>query len=148
MKKKAKAENNAPYEITIELPKEAVQHIVKPYIKPYEEALQDLANRNRALIDNAESEKIKKLESEINDLKKLLRLSVVVLDSEKELKAYKKFCKKHEHLKDIESADDLVAGSVYKHPYIKLGGTGIGMCKTVVCPICGKEQDITDISVW
>jgi len=148
MKKKAKEENSAPYEITIELPKEVVQHIVKPYIKPYEEALQDLASKNRALIDNAESEKIKKLESEIDDLKKLLRLSVVVLDSEKELKAYKKFCKKHEHLKDIESADDLVAGSVYKHPYIKLGGTGIGMCKTVVCPICGKEKDITDISVW
>lgn len=142
MKKKAKEENSVPYEITIELPKEAVQHIVKPYIKPYEEALQDLASKNRALIDNAESEKIKKLESEISYLKKQLELSVVSLDSEKELKAYKKFRKKHEKCQLSAKAN---GGKV---PYIILNGTGIGTCKKVVCQVCGKEQDITDISVW
>lgn len=142
MKKKAKEENNAPYEITIELPKEAVQHIVKPYIKPYEEALQDLANRNRALIDNTESEKIKKLKSEISYLKKQLELSVVSLDSEKELKAYKKFCKKHEKCQLSTKAN---GGKV---PYIVLNGTGVGTCKKVICQVCGKEQDITDISIW
>lgn len=142
MKKKAKEENNAPYEITIELPKEAVQHIVKPYVKSYEEALQNLASRNRALIDNAESEKIKKLESEISYLKKQLELSIVSLDSEKELKAYKKFCKKHEKCQLSAKAN---GGKV---PYIVLNGTGVGTCKKVICQVCGKEQDITDISVW
>lgn len=138
MKKKAKAESNSQYEITIELPKEAVQHIVAPY----EEAPQDLASRNRALIDDAESEKIKKLESEIDDLKKLLKLSAVVLDSEKELKAYKKFCKKHEKCQLSAKAN---GGKV---PYIVLNGTGVGTCKKVICQICKEEKDITDINIW
>ena len=129
---------NNPYKVTIELPKEAVQHIVAPY----EEALRDFASRNRALIDNAESEKIKKLESEISYLKKQLELSIVSLDSEKELKAYKKFCKKHEKCQ-LSSKEN--GGKV---PYIILNGTGVGTCKKVICQVCGKKQDITDISVW
>ena len=131
-------------DVWITLPQETVDEITRPF----RERIAELEQRNQRLLDGAESAKIREMEIVISKLKHDLEMSPIHFDSEKELKAYKKFCKKHEHLKDIESADDLVAGSVYKHPYIKLGGTGIGMCKTVVCPICGKEKDITDIDVW
>jgi len=29
-----------------------------------------------------------------------------------------------------------------------LTGTGIGACIKVKCPVCGEEEDITDISSW
>lgn len=132
------------FDVSITIPQETVDEITKPF----RDRIAELEQRNQRLLDGAESAKIREMEIVISKLKHDLEMSPIHFDSEKELKAYKKFYKKHEHLKDIESADDLVAGSVYKHPYIKLGGTGIGMCKTVVCPICGKEQDITDISVW
>ena len=130
--------------VTLDIPKDVIDKIVKPY----KDKISELEEQNQKLLDDAESEKISRMQADISYLNRQLSMSYGHFDSEKELKAYKKFCKKHEHLKDIESADDLVAGSVYKHPYIKLGGTGIGMCKTVVCPVCGKEQDITDIDVW
>ena len=126
---------------------ECIDEILK-YVNHLESEILRLKKENECLKENAKRFADNQLIEENKRLTKELKLSIGRFDSEKELKAYKKFCKKHEHLKDIESADDLVAGSVYKHPYIKLGGTGIGMCKTVVCPICGKEQDITDISVW
>lgn len=31
---------------------------------------------------------------------------------------------------------------------VTLFGTGIGECIKVKCPVCGAEEDITDISAW
>ena len=85
---------------------------------------------------------IEKLKTEISRLRHDLEMSPIQFDSEKELKAYKKFCKKHEKCQLTSKAN---GGKV---PYIVLNGTGVGTCKKVVCQVCGKEQDITDISVW
>ena len=126
------------FEIIVEIPHETIDEITKPF----RERIVELEQQNQHLIDDVESEKIKKLESEISYLNKQLELSIISLDSEKELKAYKKFCKKHEKCQLSAKAN---GGKV---PYIVLNGTGVGTCKKVICQICGKEQDITDISVW
>jgi len=81
-------------------------------------------------------------EEKIARLEKQLEMSVGFLNSEKELKAFKRFCKKH--VKCQLSAK--VNGG--KVPYVIFNGTGIGTCKKVVCQVCGEEKDITDISVW
>ena len=139
------------YQIMVELDDEQLNAITEPFqkeIKKLRKENKQLIEKSIPLVDKKLQEKIKELQKEIESWKERDRMSIGHFDSKKELKAYEKFCKKHEHLKEIESVDDLVAGSVYKHPYVKFGGTGIGMCKTVVCPVCGKEKDITDIEVW
>lgn len=126
------------FEVTVKLSKEAVAEIVKPY----KDVIDSLEKRIQRLLDNAESVKIRELEIENAHLKHLLEMSPVTFDSEKELKAYKKFCKKHEKCQLSAKAN---GGKV---PYIVLNGTGVGTCKKVICQVCGKWQDITDISVW
>ncbi len=126
------------FEVTVKLSKEAVADIVKPY----KDVIDSLEKRIQRLLDNAESAKIRELEIENAHLKHLLEMSPVTFDSEKELKAYKKFCKKHEKCQ-LSAKEN--GGKV---PYIVLNGTGVGTCKKVICQVCGKEQDITDISVW
>lgn len=34
------------------------------------------------------------------------------------------------------------------HYVVDLEGTGIGECIMVMCPVCGKKEDITDYEVW
>lgn len=112
-----------------------------PEINPLELKLDEAYDVIANVADAANALLAEKNE-EIEWLKKQLAMSVVVLDSEKELKAYKTFCKKHEKCQLSAKAN---GGKV---PYIVLNGTGVGTCKKVVCQVCGKEKDITDISVW
>ena len=126
------------FEVTVKLSKEAVADIVKPY----EDVIDSLKKKVQRLLDGAESEKIQELEIENKHLKHLLEMSPIQFDSEKELEKYKKFCKKHEKCQLSAKAN---GGKV---PYIVLNETGVGICKKVICQICEKEQDITDIEVW
>ena len=126
------------FEVTVKLSKEAVAEIVKPY----KDVIDSLEKRIQRLLDNVESVKIRELEIENAHLKHLLEMSPVTFDSEKEWEKYKKFCKKHEKCQLTSKAN---GGKV---PYIVLNGTGIGTCKKVICQVCEKEQDITDIDVW
>ena len=125
-------------DVWITLPQETIDEITKPF----RERIAELEQRNQRLLDGAESAKIREMEIVISKLKHDLEMSPIHFDSEKELKAYKKFCKKHEKCQLSSKAN---GGKV---PYIVLNGTGVGTCKKVICQVCGKEQDITDISVW
>ena len=125
-------------EVTIKLSNDIVEQIVAPF----RNEIRLLQLKNKELIESAESEKINELQHEIENLNKRLEMSVAELDSEKELKAYKKFCKKHEKCR----LSSKVNGG--KAPYVIFYGTGLGSCKKVVCQVCGEAEDITDISVW
>ena len=125
-------------DVWITLPQETVDEITKPF----RERIVELEQRNQRLLDGAESAKIREMEIVISKLKHDLEMSPITFDSEKELKAYKKFYKKHEKCQLTSKAN---SGKV---PYIVLNGTGVGTCKKVVCQVCGAEQDITDIEVW
>lgn len=126
------------FKIMVEIPQKAIDEITKSF----RERIVELEQQKLRLIDNAESEKINELQHEIENLNKQLEMSVAELDSEKELKAYEKFCKKHEKCR----LSSKVNGG--KIPYVVFYGTGFGTCKKVVCQVCGKEKDITDISIW
>ena len=122
----------------VEIPSDTLDEITKPF----RERITELEQQNEKLLNDAESEKINELQHEIENLNKRLEMSVAELDSEKELKAYKKFCKKHEKCQLSSKANG------GKAPYVIFYGTGLGSCKTVVCQVCGEKKDITDISVW
>ena len=81
-------------------------------------------------------------ESEISALKDRLRFCVGVLNSDKELDAYNEFCRKHMECR----MDTKYHGGMI--PYITQYGTGIGVCTTVHCQVCGAKEDITDDTFW
>lgn len=60
--------------------------------------------------------------------------------SEKEQEANAQFRK--EHFASCQSG-----GRTSSYEYV-LTGTGIGTAITVRCPVCGKEENITDYSNW
>ena len=120
---------------------------VSDYVFSLEAEIDRLKEENARLKKDASSFADEQLLKENKRLSKQLDLSFGRFDSEKELKAYNAFCKKHRHLKKEKDLCK-AAGIGHENPYVKVNGNGIGTCKTVVCPICGKEQDITDISVW
>lgn len=107
-----------------------------------EEENASLREQVKAMEANAESVVIDKLKEKITSLEERLSLSYGEFESKKELKAFKAFEKKHMHQR---ATSKIQSGEA---PYIVPHGTGVGTCFTVVCPICGKKKDITDISCW
>ena len=81
-------------------------------------------------------------EAENRMLKNRLRFSIVELNSDKELDAYNAFCEKHMKCR----MDAKTNGGMM--PYVTQYGTGIGVCTTVCCQICGEKENITDTTAW
>lgn len=75
-------------------------------------------------------------------LNKRLKYAIAFVNSDKELSAYNKFFNEHRVCRTLSRVN------CGKNPEIIQTGTGVGMCTTLRCPICGKEEDITDIEVW
>lgn len=121
------------------------QEIFKKISEPFEKEIARLEAENAELRKNAKQIADKELKDEIEQLKKRLELSFGEFSSKKELSEYKKFCKKHKH---PEQWKKHVAGWVDKSPYIVEEAVSMGQLVKAVCPICGAEKDLTDISVW
>jgi len=75
-------------------------------------------------------------------LKEKLKFAFGFFSSEKELEAWRAFCKKHAKCSQQYKINS------GKMPYIIPYEIGIGQCITAVCPACGEELNITDIDVW
>lgn len=75
-------------------------------------------------------------------LKERLKLSYGEFNSEKELNAYLNFKRQHEQCRLSYKINN------GRYPYIIPTGTGVGIHYNVICPICGKQQDITDYEAW
>lgn len=123
------------------------QEIFKKISEPFEKEIARLEAENAELRKNAKQIADKELKDEIEQLKKRLELSFGEFSSKKELSEYKKFCKKHKHLEQWKGTEH-VAGWVAKFPYVVEEAASMGHLVKAVCPICGAEKDITDISVW
>lgn len=122
-----------------------IRNIFKSLEKSYEyqqKRIEKLVAENKKLRKNAKAVIEKELKEENEYLRERIGMSFGCFDSLKEKKAYEKFEEKHMH----DRATSKINGG--KTPYVISQGTGIGIIKKVVCPICGKEEDITDISVW
>ena len=115
---------------------------IKSYIETLEQLNSILEKENKQLKKDAVALVSKEILNENEYLKKKLEYSFGEFSSLKEKEMYCEFSKQHEHnRKNLK----IQSGKV---PYIIQTYTGVGICKEVVCPICGEKQDITDISVW
>ena len=126
------------HEIRITLTPEITAQIIAPYL----DEIEKLKEENKKLLEVIPADTNGILLSENKQLRKRLEMSFGEFDSNKELNAYKRFCKKHVKCQLSSKAN---GGKV---PYIVQNGTGVGTCKKVVCQVCGAEEDITDINAW
>lgn len=101
---------------------------LKVGIKTWRESA--LARANEELIDTIQS------------LREQLALSYGQFDSEREKEDYDAFVKQHTLCRE---GSRINGGKV---PYVIPLHTGVGTIKKVVCPVCGKSEDITDMGVW
>lgn len=81
------------------------------------------------------------LKAENAQLREEMKLVFGRFYSPRELKAYQSFTKQHAKCRKTRVQSQPI-------PYVKQSNFGVGITSTVVCPICGKSKDITDISVW
>lgn len=74
-------------------------------------------------------------------LNQQLKFSIASVSSEKELEDYNNFVNEHLVCRQTKATGGAL-------PIITQYATGIGMCTKIKCPVCLKEWDITDTSVW
>lgn len=85
---------------------------------------------------------IYQLHQKITSLQERLALSYGEFASQKEKEAYDNFNKKHMHERLLFKYNN---GRI---PYIIPTHVGIDTVLTVVCPICGETENITDTEAW
>lgn len=111
-------------------------------IKYYRERADELEERNNELQKNAIKIANKELKNKVESLEKQLSMSYLEFHSEKEKEMYYNFVERHNAERFTMKINE---GKV---PYLIPYYNGIGRSLTVVCPICGQKEDITDIGVW
>lgn len=123
---------------------------IKELSKYYEDKINDLEKENVKLKSD---KKYKELEKENKDLKNKLYTNSLVYLSDTQVKKIKEFKDKHynkcakadnEKLmkQGIHPATGFSKGSTYIY---EITGTSIGECITIKCPICGSEEDISEL---
>lgn len=111
-------------------------------VKYYEQQNEDLHKTNQRLIDDARVIVKEEYKKRIEVLEERLRLSYGQFASQKELDAYNDFTNRHMHDRLISKYNGGRA------PYLIPTAVGVGTHLKVVCPICGKFEDITDTEAW
>ena len=116
--------------------------LVNDSIHYYQEIASEAAEKANRTLDEAKQIVVNNYADENAQLNARLCLSYGEFNSEKELNAYHDFCKEHEVCR---TGKKINGGRI---PYIIPTRTGIGIHYDVICPICGKQQDITDYDIW
>ena len=111
-------------------------------IQYYQQQNQQLIEKNTKLHDDAVEIVRNEFIDKIQYLEEERKMSYGHFSSQKEKDAYHDFEKRHMHDRMTSRANG------GKCPYIIPTGAGIGTILKVVCPICGEQEDITDIEVW
>ncbi len=106
---------------------------------------EDRADEARSQASKTREEVMQEIHNEWDEenqmLKERLRLSLVELNSQKELDEYNAFVEKHRNCNGSRIGDDYT-------PLLRQYYTGFGRGAVVSCPICGGSVDITDTSCW
>jgi len=121
---------------------EELSNAVFNSIKYYREQTEHFAEKNKEWRENAIEKVNDELKQEIASLKLQLSMSYGEFSSQHEKDAYLNFQERHMHDRLTSRAH----GGM--RPYLIPTHTGIGTVLKVVCPICGQEEDITDMEVW
>ena len=114
-------------------------HIVEDNVEYYETWARRLEADNRKARDEVRAE-MREEYAEIQRLRDKLRFSPFSFASQKELDNYNDFQKRHE--KCMQSKNN--TRDFYVKPYFTGFSVGVYAC----CPVCGDEEDISDIEVW
>ena len=123
---------------------------IKDLSKYYEEKIKDLEKENAKLKSD---KKYKELETEVKDLNNKLYKNSLVYLSDTQAKKIEDF--KHKHYNKCAKADNEKLEKQGIHPatgfsrgntYIyEITGTSIGEIIKIKCPICGCEEDISEL---
>lgn len=137
--------------------KDAIKKIIYSNDNSFEDAInvineefQRLKEQRDAAIKRVKEynkdEEIQKLENKIaekdKEIESLCKRSLMIMTN-KERDARKAFIHKHYELHN--NGEFKGNGSTYIYT---LTGTGLGTDITIKCPICGEEENITDIDSW
>lgn len=133
------AEREDPYKV---FTAEELSKNVYDTINYYKKRVDTLQKQNTKLINNALEIAEEQLKKENEQLRNRLKLCVVELANEKELKAYNNFVKEHEKCRNLAKINH------GKAPYVIQYGVGVGTITQVRCPICNEMIDITDTGAW
>ena len=132
------------YRANVLISDEDIDNIVAPYRKTIEQLKEEVEQLKAGVTDGVIEELTGKIESLYHlrdELQKQIEMAYGSFASERERDAYNAFAKKH--AKCMKGKAN--AGKI---PYIMEDYVGVGVCKKVVCQVCGKSDDITDIDVW
>lgn len=124
-------------------PANDLARLVRDSVKYYQDEARFANEKAKKTREEVSQEIVNEYEAENIRIKKELERAVAVLGSDLELERYRSFLSEHER-KCLSSS----RANWGKAPYIKQVGTGVGVATTVVCQVCGAEQEITDIGAW
>ena len=116
--------------------------LVKDSVQYYQQRAKEANERANKTYEEVKAQIVNEYEEENKRLRKDAELVWLRFSTSKEQENYKQFVKKHElcRLKNKYSGG--------RWPYLIPVGTGLGTSLTVICPICGEKEDITDIGAW
>lgn len=122
--------------------KEELSTAIFNSIEYYENQIARLKEQNDKLIADAAAVVRAQYEQEIANLKHSLSLSYGEFYTEKEKSDYLQFVEDHMHDRETSKYNGGRA------PFLIPHYNGIGRTLNVVCQICGKSKDITDMEAW
>lgn len=123
-------------------PADDLARLVKDSVEYYQKEARSAFEEAEKTREEVRQETLNEYEAENLQLRKKLERAVAMLGSDLELERYRSFLSEHEKCLSGSRAN------WGRAPYVKQVGTGLGTATTVVCQVCGAEQDITDFSAW
>lgn len=110
---------------------------IKDKLNDLSAAVNDIIEENEELRETLRTyNKDEEIQSLKDELDSVYKRSICVL-SEREKDSLYKF--RNKHYTDCRNFGEFTFDLLY---------SGIGHCVKVKCPICGEEEDITDMSCW
>ena len=119
---------------------EELSDIVKSTIEFYQSEAKEANERANKTYEEVKAQVKNDYREENEKLKEALQLSYGSFASLKEKESYDEFINEHRACYKNNKCTEF--------PFIISIGTGLGISKTVICPICEKRKDITDTEVW
>ena len=123
-------------------PADDLARLVRDSVEYYQQQADHANEQAGKTREEVKKDTLNQYEAENQRIKKKLERAVAILGSDLEMKRYLSFLSEHE--KCLRSS----RANWGRAPYVKQVGTGLGTATTVVCQVCGAEQDITDLSGW
>lgn len=115
--------------------------IVRDTVGHYQQSAAEAASRAAKTREEVAADIVNEYAGENQRLKATLSRCVFLLGSQKEMEAFCSFTRRHEACRKNSIL-------LFPFPFVSQAGTSVGVNTIVVCPVCGKMEEITDVSAW